>query len=72
MDYELGVWVLCQPRAGAWDFDADGGDTDDGADAADDDAGTFADVSTETFDGTQSQSQDELDSRPWWKGVVHT
>src|SRR6202789_1414154 len=31
MDYELGVWVLCQPHAGAWDFDADGGDTDGGA-----------------------------------------
>jgi hypothetical protein len=72
MDYELGVWVLCQPHAGAWDFDADGGDTDGGADAADDDAGTLADVSAETFDGAQWQSQDELDSRSWWKDIVHT
>ena len=25
MDYDLGVWVLCQQAAGARDFDADGG-----------------------------------------------
>jgi hypothetical protein len=48
MDYDLGVWVLSQPHAGARGFD-----TDDGADAADDDGGTFADVSAETFEAEQ-------------------
>jgi hypothetical protein len=67
MDYDLGVWVLSQPHAGALD-------TDDGADAADDDGGggTFADVSAETFDAAQWQSEGEIDYRPWWKDIVHT
>jgi hypothetical protein len=56
MDYDLGVWVLSQPHAGARGFDTDGG----------------ADVSAETFDGAQWQSEGELDYRPWWKDIVHT
>jgi hypothetical protein len=54
MDYDLGVWVLCQPHAGARDIAAD----------------ASVDVSAETFDRARWQSQDELDSRPWWKDSV--
>ena len=53
MDYDLGVWVLCQPHAGAGGFDTDGG-----ADAADDDGGTFADVSAETFEAEHDVEHD--------------
>src|SRR6202522_1437405 len=67
MDYDLGVWVLSQPHAGACDVDADGG-----TDSADDDGGTFADVSAETFSDAQWQSEGELDYRPWWKDIVHS
>jgi hypothetical protein len=54
MDYDLGVWVLSQPHAGAGGFDTD------------------ADVSAETFDAAQWQSEGELDYRPWWKDIVHS
>jgi hypothetical protein len=73
MDYDLGVWVLSQPHAGACGFDTDGGaDAADVDDAADDDGGTFADVSAETFSDAQWQSEGELDYRPWWKDIVHS
>ena len=63
MDYDLGVWALCQQAAGTRDFDTDGGDTDDDADAADDDAGTSADVSAETFEAAQDIEHDG----EWWR-----
>jgi hypothetical protein len=42
MDYDLGVWVLSQPHAGAPGFDTDGG----------------ADVSSETFEAEQDVELD--------------
>ena len=58
MDYDLGVWVLCQQAASARGFD-----TKDGADAAGDDAGTFTDVSAETFEAEQDVEHDG----EWWR-----
>ena len=62
MDYDLGVWVLCQPHAGARS-------SPDAATSACPDAPS--DVSAETFDRAQWQSQDDSNYRPWWKDVVH-
>jgi hypothetical protein len=55
LDYDLGVWVLCQPHAGAPGFDVD----DD------------VDVSAETSGDAQWQSEGELDYRPWWKDTEY-